>query len=71
LDFHRSAQEVYHLYQGFTPWPGIYTSYNGKKFIIEKCYYLPEHTSSSDDKKEKIGAIIQLENKSIGVVCGK
>ncbi len=39
LDFTKSAKELYHLYQGFTPWPGVYTTFNEKKFIIEKCFY--------------------------------
>jgi methionyl-tRNA formyltransferase len=39
LDFTKSAEELYHLYQGFTPWPGVYTTFKGKKLIIEKCSY--------------------------------
>lgn len=39
LDFRKSAEELYHLYQGLTPWPGVYTTYKGKKLIIEQCFY--------------------------------
>lgn len=39
LDFSRSAEELYHLYQGLTPWPGVYTVYKGKKLIVEECFY--------------------------------
>jgi len=39
LDFSKRAEELYHLYQGLTPWPGVYTLYNGKKLIVEKCFY--------------------------------
>lgn len=27
LDLSKSAEELYHLYQGLTPWPGVYTMY--------------------------------------------
>lgn len=39
LDFRKNTEELYHLYQGLTPWPGIYTFYKGKKLIIEKCFH--------------------------------
>jgi len=42
LDFSRSAEELYHLYQGLTPWPGVFTEYDGKKLIIEQCSYISE-----------------------------
>lgn len=39
LDFSKSAKELYYLYQGLTPWPGVYAFYKGKKLIIEQCFY--------------------------------
>lgn len=39
LDFTKTSKEIYHLFQGLTPWPGVYTFYKGKKLIIERCFY--------------------------------
>lgn len=54
LDFTKAARDLYHLYQGLTPWPGVYTLYNGKKLIIEKCFY-SEHAAVN----EKIGTVVR------------
>lgn len=39
LDFQKDAKDLYHLFQGLTPWPGVHTIYKGKKLIIERCFY--------------------------------
>ncbi|NDK19844.1 methionyl-tRNA formyltransferase [Candidatus Gracilibacteria bacterium] len=66
LDFTKTAKELYHLYQGFAPWPGVYTLYKEKKLIIEKCFY--EETT---EIRGVPGTVIQKEDKTIGIVCGK
>ena len=66
LDFTKAAKELYHLYQGLTPWPGVYTLYKEKKLIIEKCFY--EETT---EMQWISGIVIQKEDKTVGVVCGK
>ncbi|MDD5197374.1 MAG: methionyl-tRNA formyltransferase [Candidatus Gracilibacteria bacterium] len=65
LDFSKSAEKLYHLHQGLTPWPGVYTMYKGKKCIIEKCFYTPH--SEGDNE---IGTVVQ-KGTEIGIVCGK
>lgn len=55
LDFSKSAEELYHLYQGLIPWPGVYAFYKGKKLIVEECFYEP--CSEKDDKA--IGAVVR------------
>jgi len=66
LDFTKTAKELYHLYQGFAPWPWVYTLYKEKKLIIEKCFY--EETTKI---RWVPGTVIQKEDKTIGIVCGK
>lgn len=66
LDFTKSAKELYHLYQGYTPWPGVYTFFKEKKLIIEKCSYI-----ETPVKKWTPGIIVQTEDKMIGIVCDK
>lgn len=45
IDFTKSAVEIKNMLRAFTPWPGIFTEFNGKKIkIIE--------TTTSDDKIE-------------------
>jgi methionyl-tRNA formyltransferase len=34
IDFVQSAQTIFNRWRGFQPWPGAYTSFRGKKFII-------------------------------------
>ena len=37
IDWHMSARDIYHRWQAFTPWPGIYTFFATKRLIIEAC----------------------------------
>ncbi|OIP53936.1 methionyl-tRNA formyltransferase [Candidatus Gracilibacteria bacterium CG2_30_37_12] len=66
LDFTKSAKELYHLYQGFTPWPGVYTTFKGKKLIIEKCFY-----KDSGEGTQIPGTVVQADDKIISIICGK
>ncbi len=34
IDFSRSATEIYNQYRGLTPWPGIWTIWNGKRLKL-------------------------------------
>ncbi len=54
LDFTKSAKELYHLYQGLTPWPGVYALYHGKKLIIGKCFY-----DENRGRDEQIGTVVR------------
>ena len=35
IDWNKSATEIYHMWQAYTPWPGIYTMYEGKRLLLE------------------------------------
>jgi methionyl-tRNA formyltransferase len=34
IDFHRSAQQIVNRLRGFTPWPGAFTQFRGKGFVV-------------------------------------
>lgn len=34
IDFHRSAQEIVNRLRGFQPWPGAFTKFRGKGFVV-------------------------------------
>ena len=34
--FHRTAQETYNRWRGFTPWPGAHAIFRGKRFLIHR-----------------------------------
>jgi methionyl-tRNA formyltransferase len=36
VDWSKSAEEIHHMWQAYTPWPGIYTMYEGKRLLLEK-----------------------------------
>ena len=35
---HRTAQETYNRWRGFTPWPGAHTLFRGKRFLIHRMH---------------------------------
>lgn len=36
IDWSKSAQEIYNQYRGLTPWPGVWTTWNGKRLKFLK-----------------------------------
>jgi methionyl-tRNA formyltransferase len=82
VDWSLSARDIYHMWQAYTPWPGIYTMYEGKRLLLENVSVyrhsdegrihvsgLLDPSHAQDD--ETIGKVIKLENGSIGVVSGE
>ena len=63
----QSVQEIYNTYRAYTPWPGIYTDYNGKKFTIEGCE-LFETPDGLDQSSWIPGVVIKINKKTIGIV---
>ena len=43
VDFSNTAKEIYNMWQAYTPWPGIYTFYEGKRLILEEVSYTTEN----------------------------
>ena len=40
IDWSKNAEEIYHMWQAYTPWPGIYTQYEGKRLLLEDVDYI-------------------------------
>lgn len=36
IDWSKSAQHIYQMWQAYTSWPGIYTMYNSKRLLLEQ-----------------------------------
>lgn len=62
IDFNKSAQNLFYLWRWLTPWPWIYTFFEGKKLIITKCDYI------ENDYEWIIWEVIKWEF-SIGIKC--
>lgn len=50
-----TAQHIYQQWQAYTPWPGIYTDFDGKRLRIKKCSVLEGVTYEP-------GRVVQHEN---------
>jgi methionyl-tRNA formyltransferase len=44
IDFHRSAQEIVNRLRGFTPWPGAFTRFRGKGFVVHTAHVVEHNT---------------------------
>jgi methionyl-tRNA formyltransferase len=84
IDWSKSAKEIYQMWQGFTPWPGIYTMYEGKRLLLESVSVIPGLSRNPENLKEsfsagflhsqewqKQGQVVRLEDGNIGVICGE
>lgn len=45
IDWKKSAKNIYHMWQSYTPWPGIYTTYDNKRLLLEEVSYISESVS--------------------------
>ena len=66
IDWNESARAIYQKWQAYTPWPGIYTVYEGKRLLLERVNYAEFKLQDS-----KPWAIMKIENSTIGVICGE
>lgn len=64
VNWSKSAKEIYHMWQAYTPWPGIYTMYEEKRLRLERVNYLSETLRDA-----QIGQVIQLQNGVFGITC--
>ena len=40
IDWRKTEKKIYNKWQAYTPWPGIYTQYEGKRLLLEKVGYI-------------------------------
>ena len=59
----QTAQEIYDTFRAYTPWPGIYSFYEGKRFVLEEIIF-----NSETAPWFKSGEVIKNEKK-IWIVC--
>ncbi|MGP8250891.1 MAG: methionyl-tRNA formyltransferase [Terracidiphilus sp.] len=57
----RAAHELYNRWRGFQPWPGAFTSLNGKKLIVHRMALALEAPSSAGDAQP--GAICVTDGR--------
>lgn len=50
IDWSKSAKEIYQMWQAYTPWPGIYTIFEGKRLLLEKVSLI-RHRERSETKR--------------------
>ncbi len=81
IDFSKSADEIYNLYRGLTPWPGVWCLWNEKRLKLLKIIPISVTPKSRilDFASNKIGTKSEknlpsgevfVENKKIFVGCG-
>jgi methionyl-tRNA formyltransferase len=82
VDWNNSAESICHQWQAYTPWPGIYTMYQGKRLLLEKISVSRHSDKGSIQGSENRdfwsgqewriqGAVMRLEDGSIAIVCGE
>lgn len=74
IDFQKfSSQEIYNMFRGYQPWPGIYTIFDGKKLGLENISLFPawynSPPTSLQERGDKPGSFVKLDKKNYGVVC--
>jgi methionyl-tRNA formyltransferase len=67
VDWSKSAEEIYHMWQAYTPWPGIFTHYEGKRLLLEAV----QSTKYKVQSTEIVGQVVKLEDGKVWVVCSE
>ena len=65
-----SVFNIYNAFRAYTPWPGIYTFYHGKKFDITDCFFEADEMMFDDDFH--LWDVVEFEDhgkKHIGILC--
>ena len=63
VDFNRTAKAIYDRWRGFQPWPGAYTSLQGKKLILSRLRV-------ADGMEGDVGTVV-VDGGRMLVVCGQ
>ena len=57
INWQKTAKEIYQQWQAYTPWPGIYTEYEGKKLSLASIEY-----ANTSLGQYTAGTVVRLEN---------
>jgi methionyl-tRNA formyltransferase len=67
IHFTRTAQETYNRWRGFQPWPGAWTTLEGKKFTITRMDLA--ETKEVADREKQIPGSLFLHNGQLHAAC--
>jgi methionyl-tRNA formyltransferase len=56
IDWSKSAKVIYQMWQAYTPWPGIYTIFDGKRLLLESVSVIPGLSRNPENLKESFSA---------------
>ena len=74
IDWHQPAQRIWNRLRAFTPWPGAFTSFNGRLLKISRGSIAEEIWNKENPLANlgiKPGTILSAKKKGIIVACGK
>jgi methionyl-tRNA formyltransferase len=66
IDWNRTAQQIFDRWRGFQPWPGAFTSFRGKKWILHAMQVVADAPGSSAAP----GTLMRKSNRLL-VACGE
>jgi methionyl-tRNA formyltransferase len=62
IDFHRSATEIVNRLRGFTPWPGAFTQFRGKGFVVHSACAVDVKLAPGELRAEGERLLVGAEN---------
>jgi len=69
----QSAQEIYNTYRAYTPWPGIYTWFEGKRLVLEEISLhatpLPNPLLPGENWERCPWEFIKISKNRYGIIC--
>jgi len=68
IDWSITAHEIANRLRAFQPWPGTYTSFRAERLMIRRGHQGPSR--ESPDLSAEPGAILNIDDNGIAVVCG-
>ena len=70
VDWNKSANEIYNLYRGLTPWPGIWTTWEGKRLKLQKIKKTPPQRDPAHGgtKNQKNNVTIEQLSNAAGAI---
>jgi methionyl-tRNA formyltransferase len=64
IDFSLSAKEIYDRWRGFQPWPGAWTTIEGKKLLVSRM--LPAHVAATAES-----GVTHVDHGRLYASCGE
>ena len=74
VDWSRTAPQIVNRWRGFQPWPGAFTSFRGKKWILHSMQVVVDPAGLRDNDEpgtnDDPGTLVRLANRLL-VACGE